>query len=75
MQDEKQEARAGGEHAEFFREQPTGGRHGGGSLMVEIRKPAAVKASVIACSGRSQKLIRAVWPSMVHSSVQLQVVK
>ena len=43
--------------------------------MTEIRKPAAVKASVIACSGRCQKLIWAVWPPMVHSSVQLWVSK
>jgi len=44
---------------------------GCGSLMTAIRKPAAVKASVIACSGRFQKLIRALWPPKVHSSVQL----
>jgi hypothetical protein len=29
-----------------------------------------VKTSIIACSGLCQMLIRAVWPSMVHSSVQ-----
>ena len=42
-----------------------------GSLMTVIRKPPAVKASVIACSGRAQKLINAVCPPTVHSSVQL----
>ena len=40
-----------------------------GSLITAIRKPAAVKASVIACSGRCQKLSWAVWPPTVHSSV------
>jgi uncharacterized membrane protein YhhN len=48
---------------------------GGGSLMTAIRKPAAVNASVIACSGLLQKLIRAVCPPMVHSSVRLEVAK
>ena len=48
---------------------------GCGSLMTQIRKPAAVKASVIACSGRFQKLIGTVWPPMIQSSVQLQVAK
>lgn len=43
--------------------------------MTEIRKPAAVKSPVIACSGRFQKLSWAVWPPMVHSSVQLCVAK
>src|SRR5215467_11645858 len=46
-----------------------------GSLMVVIRKPAAVKASVIACSGRCQKLGSAVWPPAVHSAVKLVVAK
>ena len=40
---------------------------GGGSLMTESRKPAAVKASVIACSGLCQKLIGTEWPPNVHS--------
>jgi hypothetical protein len=44
---------------------------GGGSLMTAIRKPAAVKVSVIACSSRCQKLIRAVWPPKVYSAVWL----
>ena len=48
-----------------------------GSLMTVIRKPAAVKASVIACSGRCQKLCSAVWPPAVHSALApvLQVVQ
>jgi hypothetical protein len=41
----------------------------GGSLMTVIRKPAAVKASVIACSGRRQKRSTALWPPAVHSTV------
>ncbi len=44
---------------------------GGGSLMTAIRKWAAVNASVIACSGRVQKVIWALWPPYVHSSVRL----
>jgi hypothetical protein len=43
---------------------------GGGSLMTAVRKPAAVNASVIACSGRVQKVIGALWPPNVHSSVK-----
>lgn len=44
---------------------------GCGSLIAEIWNPAVVKASVIACSGRFQKLIWVVWPPLVQSSVQL----
>lgn len=43
--------------------------------MTVIRKPAPVKTSIIACSGLRQMLIRAVWPPMVHSSVQWVVSK
>jgi hypothetical protein len=48
---------------------------GCGSLTTEIRKPAPVKASVIACSGRCQKRMWAVWPPMVQATVQLYVAK
>lgn len=48
---------------------------GGGSLMTAIRKPAAVNAPAIACSGRVQKVIGALWPPNVHSSVRLRVSK
>ena len=48
---------------------------GGGSLITATLKPAAVKASVIAWSGRVQNVIVALWPPCVHSSVQLRVSK
>ena len=38
---------------------------GGGSLMVAMRKPAAAKASVMACSGRCQKVSHVTCPSKV----------
>jgi hypothetical protein len=44
---------------------------GRGSLITAIRKPAAVKASVIADNGRCQKLIAAACPPNFHSQVQL----
>jgi hypothetical protein len=46
---------------------------GCGSLTTDSRKPAAVKASVIACRGRRQKVIGKDRPPNVHSSVQLVV--
>jgi hypothetical protein len=59
LQDEEQEAQEGprGQIREDVGEQLAGAWCGGGSLMTAIRKPAAVKASVIACSGRCQKLM------------------
>jgi hypothetical protein len=39
--------------------------------MTSNRKPAAVKASVIACSGLVQNLSRALWLPTVHSAVWL----
>jgi hypothetical protein len=75
VQDEEQEAQEARLLRELVGEQIAGFRHRSGSLMTQIRKPAAVKASVIACSGRFQKLIGTVWPPMIQSSVQLQVAK
>ena len=43
--------------------------------MTEIRKPSALKASVIACSGLCQKVIGTVRPCMGISSVQVQAAK
>ena len=40
----------------------------GGSLITEMRKPARVKASLMACSGRCQYVSTARWPSKVYSS-------
>ena len=57
LQDEEQEAQEGtrGRVSEAAGEQFAGAWcGGGGSLMTAIRNPAAVKASVIACSGRVQ---------------------
>jgi hypothetical protein len=51
VQDEEQEA----QEARLFRELGNSSRASGtgsGSLITEIRNPAAVNASVIACSGR-----------------------
>ena len=39
----------------------------GGSLMTEMRKPASVNASVIACNGRCQYVSTALWPLKVYS--------
>lgn len=41
----------------------------GGSLMTEMRKPAAVNASDMACNRRCQSVSSARWPSKVYSSV------
>jgi hypothetical protein len=43
---------------------------GSGSSMAAIRKPALVKALIIAGSGRCQKRIGTLWPPKVHSSVR-----
>jgi hypothetical protein len=54
VQDEEQEAQEAPPVRDFVGEQLAGGiRCGGWLLMTDIRKPAAVKASVIACSGRA----------------------
>jgi hypothetical protein len=45
------------------------------ALMAVIWNPAAVKAPVIACSGRSQRLRRAGRPLKLYSSVRLEVAK
>jgi hypothetical protein len=72
VQDEEQEAQEAPPVRDFVGEQLAGvSGAAAGSLMTDIRKPAAVKASVIACSGRAQKRSSAVWPSTVHSSTQL----
>lgn len=70
VQDEEQEARDPLPIRDVGREQLARGMGAiGGSLMTVIRKPAAVKASVIACSGRLQKRSIALWPPAVHSTV------
>ena len=40
----------------------------GGSLMTEMRKPASVNASVIACSGRCQYISIALCPLKLYSA-------
>jgi hypothetical protein len=76
LQDEEQEAKEGRPALELRRDSSRGvSGAAGGSLMTAIRKPAAVNASVIACGGRSQEVIGALWPPSVHSSVRLRVWK
>ncbi len=72
VQDEEQEAQEALPVRDFVGEQLAGGIRRG-SWLADDRypEPAAVKASVIACSGRDQKRSSAVWPSTVHSSTQL----
>jgi hypothetical protein len=56
VQDEEQEAQEAPPVRDVVGEQLAGvSGAAAGSLMTVIRKPAAVKASVIACSGRVQK--------------------
>ena len=56
MQDEEQEAQEARVGRDVVGKQLAGGvGRGAGSPMTVIRKPAAVKASVIACSDRCQK--------------------
>ena len=70
VQDEEQEAQEAPPARDAVGEQLAGGIGRDGWLADDrYPDPAAVKASVIACSGRVQNLSSAVWPPAVHSAV------